>query len=169
MIVAETDRLTLRRMTEADAVHMLAILTDTDFVRFVGDRGVRTLEAAESYLRAGPMASYEQHGFGLYLVIRRDDESAVGVCGLLKRDYLEDVDVGYALLPHARGHGFALESVRAVSEHAARDVGVTRLLAIISPENAASRVVAERAGMREHRALTDTNGHEVIVYEKLLA
>lgn len=165
MIVAETERLVLRRMTEDDAALMLAILVDEDFVRHVGDRGVRTVDEARTYLRNGPMASYDTHGFGLYLVSGRDDDTPIGVCGLLKRDYLDDADVGYALLPSARGRGLALEAVRGAIEHARADLGLTRLLAIISPGNTASRTLAERAGMRERELRTDPAGHEVVLYE----
>ena len=164
MIVAETDRLTLRRMTEDDAELILAVLTDADFVRHVGDRGVHDLDEARAYLRDGPMASYERVGYGLYLVARRSDASPLGVCGLLKRDYLDDVDIGYALLPPARGQGLALEAITATIAHARDEARLPRLVAIISRENAPSRAVAERAGMREDGTITDPAGQELLLY-----
>lgn len=152
-------------MDEGDAALILAVLTDADFVRFVGDRGVHSIIEAEAYLRDGPITSYATLGYGLYLVSRRDDASPIGVCGLLKRDYLDDVDIGYAFLPSARGQGFALEAIAATLAHARDDAKLIKVIAIISPDNAASRAVAERAGMRENGTVTDPGGHELLLYQ----
>ncbi len=99
MIVQDTDRLTLRRFTLADAPFALRLVGDPSFIRYIGDRGVRTLKDARAYLLGGPIASYERFGFGLFKVVRKADGAPIGMCGLLKRDTLDDVDLGYAFLP----------------------------------------------------------------------
>ena len=151
MTVLQTERLALRRLTADDAPFLLELLNDAAFLRFIGDRGVRTLDDARAYVERGPAASYAQHGFGLYRVARRDDDTPVGICGLLKRDALEHADLGYAFLPDHRSRGYALESAAAVIAHARRDLGLDRLLAITSPDNDASIRVLEKLGFRFER------------------
>ena len=137
-VVIETDRLTLRRFTLDDAPFALALVNDPSFRQFIGDKGVRTENDARAYLQAGPLASYAQFGFGLFLVARKTDGARVGMCGLLKRPTLEDVDVGYAFLPAFWHQGYAREAVAATLTYGATAFGLTRVVAITTPENAAS-------------------------------
>ena len=113
MKVLETERLILRWLTPDDTPHILHLLNEPLFLRFVGDKNVRTLENAGEYLRHGPLASYARHGFGLYHVSLKADGTPIGMCGLLKRDTLDDVDVGFAYLPQFGGQGYATEAARA--------------------------------------------------------
>jgi ribosomal-protein-alanine N-acetyltransferase len=151
--VLETERLTLRRLTITDAPFMLGLLNEASFLRYIGDRGVRNLDDARRYIIDGPVASYERFGFGLYLANLKPDGTAIGICGLLKRDYLEDADIGFAFLPQYWRCGYAFESAMAVMEHARRDFGLRRLAAITSVENAASIRVLEKMGLRFERML----------------
>jgi RimJ/RimL family protein N-acetyltransferase len=145
-LIAASARLTLRELTDADAPFVVALLNDPDFLRHIGDKGVRTLDDARGYLRAGPLASYAQHGFGLWRVGEGPDEAPIGICGLLRRDWLDAPDVGYAFLPAARGRGLAFEAVAATLELARTRFALARLLAIVSTENTASIRLLERAG-----------------------
>jgi ribosomal-protein-alanine N-acetyltransferase len=149
-MVLETPRLALRKFTPEDAPVILRLLNEPSFLRFIGDRGVRSLEDARQYLLNGPIASYERYGFGLYLTVRKSDGVAVGMCGLLKRDALPDADIGFAFFPEFWSHGYARESASAVMEHAWRDHGLTRILAIVSPDNERSIGLLHRLGMRFH-------------------
>jgi len=137
----------LRRLAAEDAPFILELLNDPDWLRFIGDKGVRTLEDARRYIETGPIESYARHGFGLFLVARKPDEAPVGMCGLIKRDALPDVDVGYAFLPGHRGLGYARESAAAVLEFARSTVGLKRLVAITNPENERSIRVLESLGL----------------------
>jgi RimJ/RimL family protein N-acetyltransferase len=150
-IVLETERLTLRRMTPADAPFLRALLNEPSFLRFIGDRGVRTDDDARAYVADGPAASYAEHGFGLYLVTLREDGTPIGICGLLRRPTLDAADLGYAFLPAHRSRGYARESASAVVAYARRDLGLDRLLAITSPDNDASIRVLEALGFRFDR------------------
>ena len=147
MIVAETDRLVLRRLTVEDAPFILELLNDPDWLRFIGDKGVRTLEDAQNYILTGPIESYARRGFGLFLVERKADATSIGLCGLLKRDVLEDVDVGYAFLPGYRGKGYAVEAAAAALRFGKETVGLTRVAAITNPGNARSIRVLEKLGL----------------------
>lgn len=143
-----TARLRIDHLDDDDAPFMLAMLNDPDFIANVGDRGVRTEEQARRYIADGPVASYRQHGFGMYAVRLRDSGETVGLCGLVKRPELADVDIGYGFLPAVRGRGLALEAARRVWEHATGELGLKRLVAIISPHNAPSIRLIEQLGLR---------------------
>ncbi len=148
MIVLETDRLVLRRLTLNDAPFIVELLTDPAFLQYIGDRGVRDEQSARQYLLKGPIASYEKFGFGLYLVFLKESGDPVGICGLLKRDTLADVDVGFAFLPSHRQRGYAAESSAAVLEHGRRVFGLERIVAITSPDNDSSMRVLEKIGLK---------------------
>jgi RimJ/RimL family protein N-acetyltransferase len=153
MIVCETARLRLRHLTDADAAFVLQLLNEPDFIRNIGDREVRTLEDARRYIQHGPVASYSQHGFGLFLVELRKSRVPIGICGLLKRDYLADVDVGFALRESFRGKGFAFEAAGAVLHLGHQVLGLSRIVAITSPDNHASMSVLRKLGLEFERTI----------------
>jgi len=138
MIVLETERLTIRRLTADDATFILRLLNEPSFLQHIGDRGVRTTADAIQYIVAGPIASYARFGFGLFLVELKDEHVPIGICGLLKRDALDDVDVGFALVPECWSKGYAFESASAVLAYGRDTHGLKRIVAITSRENVAS-------------------------------
>jgi RimJ/RimL family protein N-acetyltransferase len=146
--VAETERLIIRRLEIGDAEFILGLLNDPSFLRFIGDKGVRTLDDARRYLANGPIASYERFGFGLYLTSLRDDGAPIGICGLLKRDSLNDVDVGFAFLPRFWSKGYAFEAATAVMAYGRNVLGLRRIVAVTSPDNESSIRLLEKLGMR---------------------
>ncbi len=167
MAVIETERLVLRRLTIHDARFILELLNDPAFLRYIGDKGVRTQADACRYIETGPMASYDRHGFGLLRVELKDGGKPIGMCGLLKRDYLPDVDLGFALLPAYRSRGYTLEAASAVLAHARDALGLKRVLAITSPDNVASIGLLERLGFRfERTARAAENEPEVKVFAR---
>ena len=96
MNTLETERLALRHLAAGDAEFLIELLNDPSFIRNIGDRGVRTVQDAHAYVQNGPAASYAKNGFGLDLVILKDTGEPIGLCGLIKRPTLDDVDIGYA-------------------------------------------------------------------------
>jgi RimJ/RimL family protein N-acetyltransferase len=153
MRILETDRLTLRHLTTDDAPFILELLNDPDFLRFIGDKGVRTLGDARQYIIDGPMASYARLGFGLFLVELKDDQVPIGICGLIKRDALEDVDIGFAFLPAYRMGGYGFESALAVRDYAFKVIGLKRIAAITNPDNRGSMKLLEKIGLRFERMI----------------
>jgi len=147
----ETPRLRLRRLEFDDATFMVRLLNEPSFIENIGDRGVRSIEDAHRYLRDGPMAMYEKYGFGLWHVARSSDGVAVGMCGLLQRDNLPDVDIGYAFLPEYWGMGYAFEVAEATMRHGAEKFGLKRLIATVLPGNQASIRLLEKLGLRHER------------------
>lgn len=138
MTVLGTRRLQLRHLEARDAVFIKELLNETLFLRYVGDKGIRTVSDACTYIESGPAASYRRYGFGLYCITLKNDETPIGICGLLKRDSLPDVDLGFALLKGYRRRGFAAEAARAVLKEASVKWGLERILAITHPDNSAS-------------------------------
>lgn len=148
----DTARLALRPFTLGDAPFILELQSDPAWLRFIGDRGVHDLDSAREYLRKVPLQMYRSLGFG---PLRMDlkDGSAIGMCGLFKREVLEDVDLGFALLSRHRGSGYAAEAAAAVLAWGREVLGLRRVAAITAPDNAASGRVLERVGMRFERML----------------
>jgi [ribosomal protein S5]-alanine N-acetyltransferase len=162
MLRIETERLQLRPLTEADDTFIVSLLNDEAFLRFIGDRGVRTPAGARVYIRQGPVASYRRFGHGLLLVVLRDTQTPIGICGLLKRDTLQDVDVGFAFLPDYRGQGYGFESAAAVMEDGRASLGLGRIVAITDPENVASIRLLEKLGMRFERMIAPPDGSKAL-------
>jgi RimJ/RimL family protein N-acetyltransferase len=138
MVVFETDRLVLRRLTVEDGPFILRLLNEPSFLQHVGDRGVRNLADAKQYILSGPVASYDRHGFGLFLVEMKESQAPIGICGLLKRDALDDVDIGFAFVPESWSKGYAFESASATLDYAHDTHHLKRVVAITSPDNVAS-------------------------------
>lgn len=148
MIILETERLALRKLSVNDAEFILELLNEPSFLKNIGDKGVRNQAGAAQYILDGPMASYERFGFGLYRVELKDSETPIGICGLLKRDALPDVDVGFAFLPKYWARGYAVESASAVMKHGRDVLGIGRIVAITAPDNQGSIKVLEKIGLK---------------------
>ena len=153
MMVLETERLVLRRLCIDDAEFILALLNEPSFLRYIGDKGVRTLDAASQYILNGAVDSYERNGFGLYLVVLKDGAQPIGISGLVKRDTLPDADIGFAFLPAYWSQGYAVESAAAVMKYAREVLGLDRILAITTPDNAASQKLLGKIGLRFERMI----------------
>lgn len=151
MAVLTTARLALRELADEDAPFILELLNEPSFIRNIGDRGVRTLDDAREYMRKGPAASYAQHGFGLWLVELKDGKTPIGMCGLLKRDTLEDPDIGFAYLPAFQSKGYGFEAASAVLDWVRRSLDLPRVVAIVNADNDASARLLEKLGMRFER------------------
>lgn len=151
MFILETERLRLRRVSVDDAEFILRLLNEPSFIHNIGDRGVRTIDDARAYILKGPIASYEKFGFGLWLVETKSAGLPIGICGLLKRDVLEDIDIGYALLPEFWSQGYAFESAAAVMAYASEKLGAKRVLAVVNPNNQSSIRLLDKMGFQYER------------------
>lgn len=148
MKITETDRLILRQATVDDAPFIFQLLNEPSWLQYIGDRNIRTLGDAENYIRNGLIGMYAQHGFGLFIVELKNGPTPIGLCGLIKRDSLEDVDLGFAFLPAYWGQGYAWEAASATMHDGATTHGLSRLLAITLPENASSIKLLKRLGFK---------------------
>lgn len=148
MKILETERLLLRTLDIDDAQFYLRLVNEPTWLQYIGNRGVTTLEHARIAIEQGPMQMMRQYGHCLYLVVLKQSGDPIGICGLLKRDSLDDPDLGFAFLPEYVGHGYAFESAAAVLQYALSVLAMTRVVAIVMPENEKSIRVIERLGMR---------------------
>lgn len=160
MKILETDRLNLRLLRTDDAAFIFELLNDPSWLQFIGDRGVRTLEDARDYILNGPVRMYEQFGFCLYLVEQKEEHVPIGICGLVKRDSLEDVDIGFAFLPKYWSKGYAYEAASAVIAYGKDTLGLNRIVAITDQNNHASAKLLEKVGLQFERLIQMTNDPE---------
>ena len=165
MPILVTERLALRELALGDADFIFKLLNDPAFIRFIGDRNIRSTDDAKHYLRQGPLASYQRHGFGLYLVEEKSNGAPVGMCGLIKRDTLPDVDIGYAFLPEFRSRGYALEAAAAVMNYGKEGLKLKRIVAIVTPDNERSIHLLSKLGLQFERMITwPEDGSELKLY-----
>jgi RimJ/RimL family protein N-acetyltransferase len=158
--VLATQRLTLRKMCVDDAAFMLGLLNQPGWLRFIGDRGVTNLEQARSYITNGAMQSYKRLGFGFYVAELSAQRIPVGICGLAKRDYLPDVDLGYALLEQYWSRGLASEAAAGVLEYSRTVLRLPRLAAITSLDNHSSIRVLQKLGLRYQQTIVQPQTRE---------
>lgn len=148
MIVLETERLTIRHVVAADAAFILELVNEPAYIANISDQGVRSVDDARKYIAERLTASYARYGFGLFGVALRDSAELIGVCGLIKRKTLDDVDIGYALLERYWGNGYAVESAAAVLAYGRDEISLKRIIAITSPDNVASAKLLRKIGLR---------------------
>jgi RimJ/RimL family protein N-acetyltransferase len=163
--VADTERLRIRRFTAGDLRFIVALLNEPAWVRYIGDKHVRTRDDAQRYLQSGPLAMYERDGLGLYAVDLKDTGETIGMCGLIKREMLEDVDLGFAFLSRFWRSGYAYEAAAAVLSHGADVLGLRRIVAFVTSDNVASTRLLQKLGFRfEDKLRLEPNGQLLDVY-----
>ncbi|MFM6953571.1 MAG: GNAT family N-acetyltransferase [Sphingobacteriaceae bacterium] len=149
MNILETDRLILRPFSLADAPFIMELVNTPGWLAFIGDRNVHSVGDAENYLQNGPLKGYADTGLGYWTVSRKEDLSKpIGSCGLMKRDTLQDIDIGYALIPEFEGLGYATEAAQAVLSFAFETKKVPRVVAISTTDNVRSAKVLQKIGMK---------------------
>jgi RimJ/RimL family protein N-acetyltransferase len=163
--ILNTERLELRWLTLEDTPLMLAVWNDPAFIRYVADRGIRTLEQAREAVEAGPLRLYAEYGYGPFRLRRREDGMDFGICGLFRRAGLDEADIGFAVLPEFCGQGFGFEASAAVLEHARDALGLPCVTAIVSPQNEASIGLLEKLGLHyERQVRMPGDDHDVSLY-----
>lgn len=150
IVVLETERLVLREVDDEDAPFMLELLNSPGFLENIGDRGVRDLGQAKTFIEERLRGSYRDHGFGMWVTVQKSDHAPVGIAGLVRREGLETPDVGYAFIQRVWGRGYAQEAAAGVLTHAQGPLGIPKLAAITSPENFASMAVLRKIGFTYH-------------------
>jgi len=166
MVRMLTERLEITELSVYNTSFIIALLNSSGWLQYIGDRDVHTIDDAVEYLVQGPLKSYKEKGYGLWLVKLRATNEPIGMCGLLKRDYLSHLDIGFALLPRYEGKGYAREASLAVLNYAARELGQHTIAAIVMPGNEASLQLLHRLGFTDKGTITvpDT-GEELLLLE----
>jgi [ribosomal protein S5]-alanine N-acetyltransferase len=161
--ILETERLILREIVESDDEFMLDLLNQPSFIKYIGDRNVRTLEQSREFIESRYRKSYAENGFGLYAVELKEDQTPIGICGFVKRDTLPDADIGFAFLPQFEKKGYAFESASAVMKMGREVLDLKRVLAITSQDNESSGRLLEKLGF-EFDGLIESGDEELKLF-----
>lgn len=146
MKLPETKRLLLRELNPGDTAFIIELLNSEGWIRFIGNRNMHTDEDALKYI-LNITANYKKYGFGFYVVERKEDAVSMGICGLVKREGLDDIDIGFAFLPEYTGQGYGYESAEAMLHHARSVLMIPRIVAITSKDNRTSQKLLEKIGL----------------------
>ena len=165
-MITQTARLKLRELQLSDAAFALRLYNEPSFLQHIGDKGVRTIEDAENNLRQGAIASYSQHGYGMWLVENQQGQS-IGMCGLIKRDFLTETDLGYAYLPEFVGQGYAYEAAQAALAYAAELKVLNTVVAIVSPANLASVSLLKKLGFEQDGQVLVPDKNEMVDFYRM--
>jgi ribosomal-protein-alanine N-acetyltransferase len=162
MQIIVTERLILSLLQPEDAPFILELVNEPDWLKYIGDRGVRNMDDARGYIERGPKDMYTRLGYGLYRVELKSDGTPIGLCGLIKRDTLPEVDIGFAFLKRYRGQGYAREAAAATLAYASTTLGLKRVLAITSPDNGRSIQLLEKLGFSYQESLHLSGGKDEV-------
>ncbi len=161
--ILETERLRLREFTLEDGKFIIELLNSPGWIKYIGDRNVRTLRQAGHYLENGPIKSYKENGYGLFLVEKKEDGNPIGMCGILKRDTLENPDIGFAFLAGYSGMGYAFEIASATLRYAKEHLGIRKISGITAVENFKSIRLLEKIGLQYNKRFSFPNGNEELL------
>jgi RimJ/RimL family protein N-acetyltransferase len=170
MIIAETNRLLISKFTIEDAPFFKELVNTPNWLKFIGDRNIKTIEDAEKRIKEGHLKSYETNGFGFYkLLLKEENNKSIGTCGLIKRDTLDDADIGFAMLPDYEGKGFGFESALSVMELAKNQFKLNRIVAITLATNPNSIKLLEKLGLVFEKTVKPfDNDEELLLFAKTL-
>ena len=156
----------IREFDLNDVDFIVTLLNTPTWLQFIGDRGVKNIEDAKNYLINGPMKSYRANGFGLSMVEMKDGSVPIGMCGLIKRDSLDDIDIGFAMLPLYSGKGYGYEAASATMDHAKNSIGLTRVVAITVADNIYSIGLLKKLGMQFEKMMQLDEEKELMLFSK---
>jgi RimJ/RimL family protein N-acetyltransferase len=168
MKIAETNRLIISKFTLDDAPFFLELVNSPNWIKYIGDRHLKTVEDAKNYLKEGSLKSYNDFGFGFYkLQLKEENNKTIGTCGLVKRDQLEHVDIGFAMLPDYEGKGFGFEASVEILKLAKGKFKLSKVLAITLPTNTSSIKLLEKLGLSfEKRVKPFEDDEELLLFAK---
>jgi RimJ/RimL family protein N-acetyltransferase len=164
VVITETERLIIREITKDDAAFVFELLNSPGFLKYIGDRGVRSVEDAQSFIETRYRQSYRDHGYGLYTVELKVDQGPIGICGFVRREMLPGPDIGFAFLPQFEGKGFGFESADAMLAHGCEVLGFERVLAITTLNNEASIRLLEKLGFTFREQIRGSDGEPLNLY-----
>ena len=153
MNVISTDRLLINRITLDDAGFILKLINDKDWIKNIGDKGIRTIEETEEYIRTRFLKAYDEVGFGFYSLILKSDQQIIGIAGLVDREGIDHIDIGYGMLPEFRGKGYAFEATKAIYDYAYEELKLKKIVAIVNPDNTSSIKLLSKLGLEFERMI----------------
>ena len=162
MKIIETERTILREVTETDAAFILDLLNQPSFIKYIGDRNVRSVKQAREYIESRFTGSYKQFGFGMWAIELKENKTPIGICGFVRRETLPDADIGFALLPQFERRGYAFETAAATMRYGREELNFKRTLAITSQNNEASVRLLEKLDFKFERFIKISDDAEEV-------
>ncbi len=147
MNLLKTDRLLINRITLDDAAFILELMNDKDWIKNIGDRGMTSIEDAEAYIKTRFLKTYEESNLGFFGLITKNSKEVIGIAGLVDREGIDHVDIGYGLLPNFRGKGYAFEATKAIYDYGYKQLKLEKIVAIVNPDNPTSIQLLSKLGM----------------------
>lgn len=169
MTLIDTDRLSIRYIKVEDFNFIFRLLNDPSWIKYIGDKGIKTEDDAKNYIQTGPLQMYKNFGFGLYLVTLKETAVPIGLCGLIKRPSLENIDLGYAFLPEYTGKGYAFEATKSVLQYGKEQLTIDKIVAITTLDNFSSEKVLLKLGFTFDSLIKEKNEAEQLkLFTKVL-
>jgi [ribosomal protein S5]-alanine N-acetyltransferase len=169
MTIIDTNRLVIRNITEQDFNFIFRLLNEPSWIKYIGDKGIKTEDDAKNYIQTGPLQMYKDFGFGLFLVTLKENGVPIGLCGLIKRPSLENIDLGYAFLPEYTGKGYAFEATKAVIQYGKEQLSIDKIVAITTIDNLNSEKVLLKLGFSFDSLIKEKNASEELkLFTKVL-
>ena len=163
MVSLQTDRLQLEEITFEDADFIIALLNTPSWIQYIGDRNVHTIKEANSYIQRSYIHAYKKYGFGMYKMVLKSNDKTIGLCGLVKRNYLKHHDIGFALLPDYHRQGYAYEAASAIMNHAHQTLHIHPILAFTTQNNLASQNLLQKLGLQFKKFIKIPNDEEILM------
>ncbi|WP_103068774.1 GNAT family N-acetyltransferase [Aquimarina sediminis] len=165
--ILETERLSLREFNLEDSEFILKLVNSPKWLEFIGDRNVTTKEEARAFLKNGAIKSYSENGFGFWMVQLKNDKLPIGMCGLVKRETLDDIDIGFAMLPQYLGLGYGYEIANATMNYAKNILKIDKILGITDTNNIASINLLNKIGLRFVKTLKLSENDTVLLFSNV--
>ena len=166
-MIAETKRLLISKVDINDAAFFLELMNTPQWLKYIGDRNIGSLEDAKNYIKKSHLVSYKTLGYGFYKLILKDNNKTIGTCGLVKRDNLDFPDIGFAMLPKYQGQGFGLEASSEILQLAKERFNINTVYAITLPTNKNSIKLIEKLGLDfEKKVKPFDDDEELLLFAK---
>ena len=147
MNLITTDRLLINRITIDDAGFILELMNDKDWIKNIGDKGVRTIEDAQAYIQNRFLKTYIESNYGFYTMNLKNTLQIIGIVGLVDRKGIDNIDIGYGILPEFRGKGYAFEAAKAIYDYGYQELNLEKIVAIVNPDNLPSIKLLSKLGL----------------------
>ncbi len=162
-VIFSTSRLSIEEVDSSDREFIYGLLNSPNWLEFIGDRGIRTLPDAEAYIKESLQKSYEQNGYGLYKMVLKSTMTPIGLCGFLNRDYLDNPDLGFAILPKYEAKGYTSEAALEMIHYGFNELGFPTINAITTRDNLKSQRLLLKLGLAEMDSINQ-EGVDYLVY-----
>ncbi len=164
-MILQTERLVIKEATLDDGAFFFRLLNSPNWIEFIGDRGINSEEDAIQYIQESLIESYVNLGFGLFKMILRENNKPIGICGFLKRDYLDHPDIGFAILPKYERMGYTLEAAHSLKDYGENQLGLNPILAITTSKNVGSQQLLNKIGLKYIKIVKPSqDGEDLMLY-----